>query len=305
MKKFLSLMLVITLVFSLSSCGKPKEIKELEELTKALSKIGTEEGTKALNEIADSLDDDYSYDDEDYSYDDDYSYGDNNYGISGEPGSELSDFYTIYENAISTFEGPINDWETDDFFMFDAAMDYLTPSLHFLTMSLYDLLEIFGNDEGEYKEVKGNIIEFGKEYTREEDGFSPADKKGDVYVEKGVLDNSAKTLLFESYSERDGGKLSRAVTEVEFLSDGTFIVQTLRKNALFDDRLEDKGDAYFMVFDSNRLEIIRAKFSPDVNFSYNSIIGKGKITPQDMAQGYTLVRKLTVADGVATVEKYE
>ncbi len=183
-------------------------------------------------------------------------------------------------------------------------MDYFIPSLHIVSIGLYDSLFVFGTDEGEYREVNGDLIEFGKEYTRDEDGFSPNDKKGDVVVEKGILDNSAKTLFFESYTERDGEKISRAVSEVVSLSDGTFIVQTLRKNMLSDDRMEDKGDAYFMVFDSNKLEIIKASFAPDVNFTYESIIGNTKTTPEDMARGYTLLRKMTVVDDVASVETY-
>lgn len=296
MKKIISIMLLITLVFSLTSCGKPKEIKELEKLTKALSEIETDEDSDAFSEIADSIDDEAFSD----ALPDDYS----DVEVGNTPGSELTDFYTLYDNALDPFEGPINSWETDDFSMFDAAMDYYSPSIHFVTISLYDLIYLFGADEGEYREVNGNLIEFGKEYIREEDGFSPNDKKGDLYVEKGVFDNSAKTLFFESYTERDGQKVSRTVSEVVALSDGTFIVQTLSKYMPYDERVKDKGNAHFMVFDSDKLEVIKTDFEPDVNFTYNSIIGKGKTTVEDLAQGYTLVRKMTVVDGMASVEKY-
>ena len=88
------------------------------------------------------------------------------------------------------------------------------------------------------------------------------------------------------------------------LSDGTYIAQTLHKNEVYDERIEDKGDAVFMVFNKDRLEVIRAKFEPNVNFSYNSIIGKGMTTPDDMAKGYTLVRKMIVEDGNVDVESY-
>ena len=304
MKKIISIMLLIAIIFSLTSCGKSKEIKELEKLADALSKIGTEEGADALNELADSLEEDYS--DDDVSYDDDEnSHDSDDFDAGLTPGAELSGFYAYYDNAISRFEGPVNKWETDDFFMFDAALDYFFPSIHIVSMGLYDSLDFFGTDDGEYKEVDGNIIKFGKEFTRDEDSFSPNDKQGDLVGEIGILDSSAKTLSFETYTKRDGELISRAVTEIVALLDGTFIVQSLSKTPLNDDRYEDKGNAYFMVLDSNRLEVIRASFSPDVNFTYNSIIGKGNTTVEDMAQGYTLVRKMTVADDVANVEKYE
>ena len=300
MKKIISVMLLITLVFSLTSCGKPKEIKELEKLTKALNEIGSEEGEDVFSGIVDSLDEEVFSEDflEDYS--DDYSDDE----LDKTPGEELSNFYSFYDNALSSFEGAVNAWETDDFAMFDASLDYFATSLHIVGMSLYDLLGIFGADEGEYREAKGNLIEYGKEYTREEDGFSPNDKKGDFYVEKGILDTSTNTLYFENYTERDGQKISRVVSEVVALSDGTFIVQTFSKPVLYDDRMEDKGTAYFMVFDANKLEVIRAVFAPDVDFTYDSIIGKGKTNVEDLAQGYTLVRKMTIVDNVASVEKY-
>ena len=119
------------------------------------------------------------------------------------------------------------------------------------------------------------------------------------------MDISNNTLVHEFYIERNGETISRAVTEIVGLSDGTYIVQSFNKSPLYDERLEDKGDAYFMIFDRNKLEVIKAKFAPDVNYAYNSIVGKGKTTVEDMAQGYTLVRKMTVANGVASVEKYQ
>lgn len=304
MRKFLPFILIIALAFSMTSCGKPKEIKELEELTKALSELDTEEGLEALaelgneedmealNELADSIEDEAS------------SYDFSDIEVGNTPGSELTDFYNSYNNALQTFEESFNNWETDDFSMFDAAMDYYIPSLHFVSMSLYDALYFLGMEDGSYKEVNGDIIEFGKEYIRDEDGFSPSDKEGDVIYEKGILDTSAKTLFFETYTERDGEKLSRSISEVVSLSDGTFITQTLSKNLPYDGSSEDKGSAYFMVFDSNKLEVIKASFAPDVNFTYDSIIGINKATVDDLAQGYTLLRKSTVADGVVSVEKY-
>ncbi|HOE55989.1 MAG TPA: hypothetical protein PLI20_00125 [Bacillota bacterium] len=76
-------------------------------------------------------------------------------------------------------------------------MDYLSPGIQIASIELYDSLEVFGKNRGEYRESKGNVITFGMNYTMEEDGFSPDDKKGDVVVEKGSLDTSDNTLLHE------------------------------------------------------------------------------------------------------------
>ena len=87
------------------------------------------------------------------------------------------------------------------------------------------------------------------------------------------------------------------------LTDGTFVAQFLLKRAP-QDNVEDKGNAYFVHCSKDELEIIKASFEPDVNFTYESIVGKGNISPEDMSQGYEKIRKLTVRDDKASAEKY-
>ena len=118
-------------------------------------------------------------------------------GIYKTAGSELSEFFTAFHNATGAFEGPVSKLTTDDFELFDVGMDYLSPGIQIASIGLYDSLEVFGKNRGEYRESKGNVITFGMNYTMEEDGFSPDDKKGDVVVEKGSLDTSDNTLLHE------------------------------------------------------------------------------------------------------------
>lgn len=303
MKKLLSIIFALILVLSLVSCSsKPKEIKQLEDLANALNKL-SEEGADALDDIADAIDDldlpdDYDYDtgnNSNYDTVDDVDFGE---------GNELSEFFTMYSNALDIFEGPISDWEPSDFFLLDAALDYMVPSMKVVDMSFYDSLFIFGKDEGEYKEVSGNIVKFGKDYIRAEDGYTSNEKQGDHVVVKAELDTSANTLVYETYIERDGELVAREVTEIVKLSDGTYMSQALSKTIPMDERLEDKGNAYFLVFNSKKLEVIKAKFEPNVNFSYSSIIGKSKLSVDEMAQGYTLIRKMTVDNGKVDLVTY-
>jgi hypothetical protein len=170
-------------------------------------------------------------------------------------------------------------------------------------MGMYDSLEVFGTDEGQYREKSGGVIKFGKEFTREEDGFGPSAKKGDVVREEGNLDTSSNALVFETSIERSGELIKREVAEVVMLTDGTFIAQILSK-PVPQDNVEDKGNAYFVRCGKDDLEIIKARFEPDVNFTYDSILGKGDSTPEDMSQGYEKIRKLTVKNGEAATEKY-
>lgn len=292
MKKLIAITLILVLALSLTACGGSENTNKPSDgnQTAASQSGGAKENkNKSSNETAAPVSSDTG----------------TSGGIYKKAGSELTDFFSAYDGAIDKFEGPVNKLTTEDFDLFDITMDYLVPSLQIAFVGIYDSIEILGISKGEYKETNGNIITFGKKYTRDQDGFSPNDIKGDVVVEEGVLDTSANTLSLEAYIERDGEKVHRAVTEAVMLPDGSFLVQTLMKTFSQAERgIEDTGRAYFIVCGKDKLEVIKATFPPDVNFTYGSIAGKGKITSEDMAEGYEKVRKLTVFNDEASAEKY-
>ena len=226
-------------------------------------------------------------------------------GIYKEVGEELTDFFSGFESAMNVYEPAINAFETEDFEIFDAASDYLVSLAYIGNVASYDYTASPGNDEGKVREESGGVITFSQNLTRTKDGFNPNDKTGDVVSMSGSLDTSTNTLLFESSVQRDDAVITRMVTEAVMLSDGTFLVQLLKKPIPQTDRgIEDKGEAYFVRCGKDKLEIIKATFAPDVNFTYTSIEGKTDSTPEDMAQGYEKIRKTTAEGGEAKVEKY-
>ncbi|KUO67324.1 MAG: hypothetical protein APF84_07195 [Gracilibacter sp. BRH_c7a] len=226
-------------------------------------------------------------------------------GIYKEVGEELTDFFSGFESAMNVYEPAINAFETEDFEIFDAASDYLVSLAYIGNVASYDYTASPGNDEGKVREESGGVITFSQNLTRTKDGFNPNDKTGDVVSMSGSLDTSTNTLLFESSVQRDDAVITRMVTEAVMLSDGTFLVQLLNKPIPQTDRgIEDKGEAYFVRCGKDKLEIIKATFAPDVNFTYTSIEGKTDSTPEDMAQGYEKIRKTTAEGGEAKVEKY-
>jgi len=301
-KKIFAVLLVIAIIISSAACGKKKGSNDKPAQSgggkQAVEQVDKE--TEAADGESHATEPNETEAGEDKAQKDNGSPG----GINYKSGEELLSFYTAFDDAISKFEQPISEYATEDFSLIDVGMDPLAPLTPILNMGMYDSLEVFGTKEGEYKEKSGSVIKYGKEFTREEDGFDPKNKKGDVVKEEGKLDTSTNTLTFESTVKRSGELIERVVEEVVMLPDGTFIAQVFSKYVPRDERNKDKGNAYFVRCGKDELVIIKAEFEPDVNFTYNSIVGKGDISPEDMSQGYTKVRKTSVRDGVANVEKY-
>mgnify|MGYP000868170160 CR=1 FL=1 len=234
-------------------------------------------------------------------------------GIYKEPGMELSDFYDAYNGTLSRFEQPVNRFETEDFDFFDIGFDMLAATINVVNIVQFDYLQPGDNAKetgknGKFDAVRektGNIIAFRESMTREEDGFGDDNLKGDVVERYGFLNTETNTLVLEGTTKRDGEIISRFVNEVVILPDGTIMAQIFDKpKKPTDERREDKGNAYFLRCTEDKLEIIKASFEPDVNFKFETIVGKPDTTPEAMSEGYKRVRKLTVENDVATAMKY-
>lgn len=234
-------------------------------------------------------------------------------GIYTEPGMELTDFYDAFNGAMARFEKAINIYEPDDFELFDIAFDYIAATSNIVSITQFDYLEPGDNvketgKNGKFdavREKKGNIITFSESMTREEDGLGSDDLKGDVIEIHGTLDTETNTLILEDTTKRDGQIIARTVNEVVMLPDGTFLAQIIDKpKKPRDDRIEDKGTAHFIHCSKDNLEIITADFEPDVNFTYESIVGNADATPESMSEGYKRVRQLIAEGDVATAKKY-
>lgn len=289
-KKLFAILMIFSIILSLAACGGKKVGGTPSNENKQTSK---QSGNDNAN------------DNNDPEQGGSTTKGNSKGGIYTKPGDELTDFMDAFNDAIDPYEGPINHFETDDFSLFNVTMDYVIPQLYISLIGKYDLLAVFGTEEGEYRNATGSVIAFGKEYVRAENGFSPNDKKGDKIVEKGSLDTGTNTLKLDEYVERDGKKVFRTVTEAVLLSDGSFIVQTLQApHSKENISTKDAGKAYFMVFGNGRLEMIHAEFPYDFDFTYTSISGKAGITVEDMADGYEKIRNLTVEGDMAEAYSY-
>ncbi|MEA4925038.1 MAG: hypothetical protein VB084_06950 [Syntrophomonadaceae bacterium] len=223
-------------------------------------------------------------------------------GIYGEPGHELSDFHDAVAKTIKGFEEPLGDLTSNpEYFLF--SQDYVMPIVQIAAIGMFDSLEALGKDEGEYREASGGIIEFGEEYTLEQESFNPNEHIGDKIKLDGTLNTNTNTLVLEATVTRGGTIVKRIVNEAVLISDGVLVLQTLDM-PYPSDKGENKGNAYFIVCDGKNIEVIYAKFPYEPSFTYKTIVSKGLLDADDMASGYTLIRKLAVENGTATAEKY-
>jgi predicted small lipoprotein YifL len=235
-------------------------------------------------------------------------------GIYKEPGSELGDFYSFVDDTVGVHERAMNSYETDDFYLSFVTADPMVLTTALLSLSMLDYIESGDNmrEEGRLngadavRERNGDKITFSMKRVREEDGFDRVSKKGDVSVETGTLDMSSNTVTIEAKIERDGEVIERSICETVVLPDNTIIAQVLRKPIPpEDDRVANEGKAYFLRFNTEKFEIVTAKFEPDVNFTYRSIVGDASATPDSMSEGYTMVRRMTIIGDEVTAERYE
>lgn len=238
--------------------------------------------------------------------------GNNSGDIYKELGEELEDFYYFVNDSMGVFERAVNDFESTDFEL-NARGDFGALTGAIVSIVQYDYIQARDNakEVGQVakgdavREEKGEVITFSRSKTAEEDGFGGNQKKGDIMTESGTLDMSANTLVFESKTEREGAVISRTVSEVVVLEDGSIIAQVLTKpKTPDDDRIKDRGHSWFLRLNNKELEIIKAYFEPDVNFTFSSIAGKSDAVPESMADGYTKFSQLIVKDDKAVMTKY-
>lgn len=296
--KLIAALFVVTLLFTGCNRNMPSDSKSSKDVSEKQAKIEKEKDEPQKSDKEDTKKEEPKA-----------SKG----GIYTEPGMEMSDFYIAFNEAMGRFERAVNDYETDDFDLFNVGGDFLVPTLNIVNITLYDYLEPGDNAKetgknGKFdavREKNGNIITYSESMTREEDGFGRDDLKGDVIENHGTLNTETNTLILEGTTTRDGQIIARSVNEVVMLPDGTFLAQCIDKpKKPSDDRIEDKGIARFVYCSKDKLEIITAHFESDVNFTYDSIVDNPDATPETMSEGYKKVRQLIVEDDVATAEKY-
>lgn len=230
--------------------------------------------------------------------------------IYQEPGAELSEFTAAIVSSEETFDGPLN---SSDKVPMDAQMDRVTPNLALITPPQYDLLsmEDEAREEGKLmisgydgiREKSGNIIKFSGKYVYQEDSQFGTNKKGDVVTEQGSLDTNSNTFIYESKLERGGQILDRTVYEGVILPDGTYLIQYICASQSSSDPSAIDCTAVFKRYNSNEYTAILANSDKGIDFTYDSLAGKGDVKAEDMAKAFSIKGKIIVSGGNVSYEK--
>ncbi len=233
-----------------------------------------------------------------------------NLGLKG-----ISDFsaewyrlYALYRDAIDAYN------QADPDMMLSPLNNAEIP---FILGSEYDMLNSQGADgrfEGVlgytntkgFTEKSGHLLSFGREVVREFDGFSIAERKGDLEQEEGSLDLLAGHMVARRVVKRGETEIERDYYEYRLLQDGGMVL-----TAIWGDLYNFQGDeanrteAVYMRVTEAGLDFFTARGSAGVKFTQVSL-GEGDFTPEEAAKafenaGFAIQTSGSVKDGVVEV----
>ena len=198
---------------------------------------------------------------------------------------EQHDFMLAYDSLVrcNTYLDRLSMF--DEFFYFD---DILPGEKHLLDWGMFDV-------EG-YKEKDGDIITAEINDILGEDArwFEAGVNTGDHAYLKAVLDTKNMTLSFKSTLEREGKVVSRTEFELVLLSGENMLFQFFHIEDLYDDDSFASGYAVFKSISDDNYSCIVADLEKDYDYSYESIIGRGKISTEEMSEGLLITHLFTV-----------
>ena len=220
---------------------------------------------------------------------------------SGEKGQELTDFVTLYSNSKSVLMDELTKSmeSSNDFAATMAMLGFAFADLQIAFIPMFDIVDMNNgilpmmDIKNAYRKVNGGTIEFGYDYTYEEDKGN--NQKGDKVVWKGVLDVKANSLKSEDTNERAGKVITRNVIEVTMKKDNSYISQMISYTTNED---QAKLNAYFTAFEGKDIRTsIGTLESPKVDFDYNSIYKNSNSSMEDMIKGFKITTQSDYING--------
>lgn len=203
----------------------------------------------------------------------------------------------LHEAAINRYDGM-------------PVLEVPSALVSIATLPMYEILNLedkdgrfegigFGSGMPEFIEKNGAQITFGRDGVREEDGFSPEDKKGDRIVEQGSLDGDKGSLRTEHYTERNGAKVNRYVIQ-SVLTDADSIALLYQYGKSGD---RSNSTAVFLTAGKNHYNFVVATGDGDADFAEIplSFTDAEDAVAAFEANGYTIDKTGGVKDGVYEV----
>jgi len=227
---------------------------------------------------------------------------------------KISDMADAWNNLYKNNEAVINKYDGM------PIMELVTPPLTFIATVQYDLLNIDNRDgrfEGKlmfagyngFVEKAGAKITFGSDHKLEKDGFGPAAKAGDRVLENGSLALDKEYYIAETFTEREGRKISRSYHEFKRLGDGSMVCLALSGHTINMRGDEDiSDDVIFLRNGKNQYDFVIAKAKTGPEFKSLSFADQGDLTKEQAiglfkASGYAIDQTGGIKDGKLVVDK--
>ncbi len=217
---------------------------------------------------------------------------------------EFNAIQSIHEEAINSLDYPI--------------IELATFGLEFAFAPMYEILNMEnknGTFEGElilsgdkgYITKTNDIIEFGKDYIREEPGISPNDKVGDEVVEKGAYQADKGYIEIENSTSRADSPIYKCNFKLQRTKDGGF-VGLRQSGSNFDLRGNDsrRNDVLFLITSENKYEFVLANGDTGANYELVDLKDYSLEQAKDVITqaGFKIDMTGEIKNGVLNVENY-
>lgn len=225
-------------------------------------------------------------------------------------GKELTSFIDSYtevrKKTFTALEETINSsggWPGSTSMLASSQLD-----IQYNIISLFDSIYLLGGMfpqgtvDASYKNINGNIIDFGFDYTHSDSSDSSYPVGSHIFCE-GHYDSINGRVTFDITEDKKDQGLTRTVMQINKVSTGTYASQIIH---LFDD---GSGATYFdgrfSLFKNNdlyRAIITGAGNNEGIAFTYNSIYDKTVSSLDDLTNGFDITMSVEYIDGQATFE---
>jgi hypothetical protein len=231
-------------------------------------------------------------------------------GLTGVSGfsAEWYRLYGLYRDAIDAYN------EADPDMMLTPLGNAEIP---FILGSSYDQLNpqgTYGRFEGTlgftnrkaFLEKSGPLLSFGNEFVRDFDGFSVAERKGDLELEEGSLHLQTGHMLSRRSVTRSETEIERDTYEYKLLEGGGMsLIATWGDLYNFQGDEANRTEAVYLRVTEAGLDFIIARAYTGVAFTPVSL-GDGDLLPEDAraafeAAGFSVSISGTVQDGTVTI----
>jgi hypothetical protein len=201
----------------------------------------------------------------------------------------------------------------------DQNMAFAMGSLGFafadmlvIEIELFDVLTVKSGDvfKGKlmftdieaWKKVKGDVIEFGYDYTYPED--KNQNKKGDHEVTSGKFNQKNKSVTYTHYTERNGKKIMSYLVQITQNSDKSYTSQLCTIGSAQEGSEGNRVlTGYFTWFEGEDIISLQAeRDNAGFDFEYVDIYGKKNVKPEEMTKGYKIKSRSSFVGGKAVYE---